>query len=285
MPEISQIGFGTNDYATLPLWEAAEQAASYGGNPPVAEIGAGTPALTATIQIRTGWADGFIIRAASGQEFDGNFGGTHAVLDGGGFTLDIRAADGQIRDIEIKDAAFNNTGDTYDGLVVDSCGYRTGQAFIDSSSVTAAAFTNTIFLLEDTSVLNRAVYVFSTLATFSGCTIIGIDGTGSLGSIYVRGNTSVVDITDTACYSDGDTYEIHSGDTPTVTGDYNAGTDALLPSAGGNSIATLTTADFENFSTKDLRIKFTSALAGAGTGGGDIGAFVQAPALVIVTAP
>ena len=283
MPEISQIGFGTNDYADLPTWEAAEQASSYGGNPPVAEIGTGTPALAANLQIRTSWADGFIIRAAAGQEFDGNFSGTHATLSGAGFNLDVRVNDGQIRNIELDDVVLANTGDTYDNLVVDSCGFRPNQVFIDSSSVTAAAFTNTIFLLEDTGALNRAVYVFSTLANLTSCTVLGIDGTGSLGAIYIRGNTTTTTINDTACYSDGATYEVHSGDTPTVTGDYNAGNDANMP--GANSIATLTTADFEDFINRDLRLKNSSVVVGAGTGGGDIGAFVQPPSLTITAEP
>jgi hypothetical protein len=79
------------------------------------------------------------------------------------------------------------------------------------------------------------------------------------------------------------TYAIHPGDTPTVTGDYNAGNDALLP--GANSISTLSTADFANYAANDFRIDSGSSLVGAGSGGGDIGAFVQSSVTPVLSTP
>lgn len=286
MPEISQIGYGSNDYATWELWEAGEEAASYGGNPPRARVSTGTPPLPANLQIRkttgTNWTDGFIIEAEPGEEFDGNFGGSHAVLDEGGFNLDIRVANGEIRNLELLNVGLYATGDAYDNLIVDGCGYRALNAglnlYLYLAVIQSVKFSNTIILVE-AQVNNQAMFIdVATNVDIDTCTILAINGVGANGGLYVRGT---LDVNHTAVYSTSLAYE-ESG-TPTVTGDYNAGSDNSI--TGANSVATLTLDDFVNFAARDLRIKSTSALAGAGLAGADIGAFVQPPSLRLLTEP
>lgn len=287
MPEISRIGFGANDYASWQEWIDAENNIDYGvGRPPIARVGPGTPPLTGATQMRFNWPRGFIIEAEPGYEFNGNFGGSHAVFDCAGQTFDVRVANGEIRNVEILNMGTYTTGDTYENWRITNCGVRTGQMFFHRSTTNPVRFTNSIILLTNTGQSNRALYLYTgaNLAV-DQCTILGLDGSGALASVYVRTSSSQLDIRNTACFSDGDTFGIHSGDTPTVTGDYNAGNDALMPSDGGNSISTLTADDFVNYAGLDFRIKNTSALVGAGEAGGDIGAFVQEPTFNLDAVP
>ena len=274
MPAISQIGFGTNDYATLAAWLSAEENNDYSGVGPIAEISSAADAvLSAAFQPRFGTASALTIRAATGSEFNGDFGGTHAKITGGQ-TLDIRMANVNFENVEIV-GNFESTGDTYDGLTLNGCGVR-GNLYLDKTLTTAVALTNTV-IYSTSATNNRAIYIIGSDTDLTNVTVVATNTTAALGSIYIRNNGSTVSINDVAVYSVGDTYEIHSGDTPTVTGDYNAGSDALL--IGANSIATLGTDDFEDYAGLDFRIKGTSELIGAGTGSGDIGAFPQtAPA-------
>jgi hypothetical protein len=276
MPQISQIGFGTNDYADLPSWEAGEQSASYGGAPPVAEL-SGNNVLTANFQIRDGFADGAIIRANTGEEFDGNFGGAHAKISGA-YNFDVRVADVVVEGIEIS-AQVTNTGDTLDGLIFTNCGLS-NQLFISLLSGTITM--NNSIIWDNNDTYNRIVYMQSTSTlVLSACTVMGTNGAGSAdyGAIYNRGTSSIT-INNTASYSvTAKAYAEHTGDSPTVAGNYNAGNDATMP--GANSIATLGQDDFEDFANRDFRIKSTSELVGAGSGGGDIGAFVQQSAPTI----
>lgn len=273
MPAVSQIGFGTNDYADLDAWFTAERDNDYGGAGPIAEIDASaSPNLTAAWQLRYGTASKFTVRAAAGSEFDGNLGGTHAKITGGQ-TIDVRQANVTWQNIEIV-ASWGSTGDSYDNMTFEGCGLR-GQVYLNRAVTNPVTFQDTIVLLElDT--YNRAIYAWGTNVDFSGATVIAISPTGGLGAIYVRTNGTTVNINNTAVYSNSLTIQSHSGDTTTINGDYNAGSDGLLP--GVNSVATLTTADFVDFDNLDLRIKGDSALIGAGSGGSNIGAFGQAAA-------
>ena len=288
MPNISQIGFGTNDYPTIEAWVAsAEATTDYGvGNPATAEVGAGTPALAANTQIRlfTGshWPQGFQIRAVAGTEFDGNFGGSHSVLDGGGFTLDVRAPNGSISGLELLNLGTVATGTDYSNLLIDSCGIReTGSGinvYLHWAVTLPVRFLNTIIYTSNLT-NNQSLYIdAATNVDVEGCTIIAANNTGSNGAVYVRGT---LDINNSALFSTVLAYE-ESG-TPTTSGDYNAGSDVSV--IGANSVSTLTIADFVDYAANDFRIKNTSGLVGAGAGGGDIGAFVLTPSLQILTPP
>ncbi|MCU7917074.1 MAG: hypothetical protein KZQ95_01795 [Candidatus Thiodiazotropha sp. (ex Epidulcina cf. delphinae)] len=268
MPAISKVGsgWGTPDYADLHAWETAEQNNTYSGVGPIAEV-SGTTTLTANLQIRDGWTLGCTIRAVAGEEFDGNFGGTHANIAGAGFDVDVRVDNVSIEDLDVI-GDITSTGDTCNGLAIDRCGVQ-GQQFLNLALTSPVSATGSVFYIA-TGAQGRAIYVYVD-CNLDHCTLLTKDTTDWSGVIYLRSGPTV-DIQDCAVYApNNNTVIIH--DTGTLTGDYNAGNDALLP--GANSITTLGTDDFVDYANDDYRIATGSELRGAGSAGGDIGAFFE----------
>lgn len=271
MPAISQIGFGTNDYATIEAWLSAEGNNDYSGSGIIAEI-QGSIALSANLQIRLETTSSITIRAATGSEFDGNLGGTHAKITGG-YNFDPRRSNISINNIDC-DFTIESSGDTYEALNLDGSLIR-GSVYLDKAVTTAVSLTGSM-IYTATATNNRALYINGSDVDADGLTVVATNATTPYGAIYVRNNASTVSLNNVAVYAAGnDSYEIHSGDTPTVTGDYNASEDGLLPDDASNSIATLGTDDFVDYASLDFRIASSSELVGAGSGGGDIGGFVE----------
>jgi hypothetical protein len=285
MPAISQIGFGTNDYANIASWLAAEENNDYSGAGPIAEISSAAPqVLSADFSFRYGTATKYTVRAATGSEFNGNSDGSHAKISSAAAQrIYIRKPNVKFENIEIS-SNISFTSDDFTGLEFAGCYLHYIEGREINATVTSPILFTDCILVQDADTYNRTLQLRGGAdSIFTRCTIIARSGTGSIGALYVRDATTDVVINQTAIYASAGPSLANHGDAPAPTGDNNAAHDALLPGAG--SIATLTTADFVDYANGDYRIDSGSSLVGAGSGGGDIGAFVQSSVTPVLSAP
>lgn len=234
---------------------------------------------------------GFLIRAAAGEEFTGDSSAAFAKLSCGASTsLTIRTSVPVVFENVGFVSSWNyvsrfiEIGDYYaSDLTVQNCYFKnpgtsggTNRAilFTTRGHVQKLTAQNCVFhscrsggiQIQRQSAPSAGSFALIDNNTFLDC---GAGGTEQIRLISAPETDLTITMTDNVAIGGG------GGDFPAnaVTRNNNASGDSSATGTG--SVTGVTTSEFENYATGDFRIKSASSLVGAGSGGGDIGAFVQ----------
>ncbi len=262
MPQVSKVGDGwggTQDYLTLADWITGESAVNY-GSPAVADCkgNCGTGGVT----IDATWPIAPEIRT-SGVTWDGSNTSLLAVLP-------RITATGPC---SIHDVYILNNSQWYTTLSISSEGVQADRILVEhvsnnnTDNIVIGGDYSTSYLRNFVSINGRNGVIAGYArgcevrnGLITGAQTLALDGRVTAGANFV-----VSDV-----FAFGNVTDFDS-DTSAYTSFY-ATQDLTSPSG----LTGFTSAELVDFTNKDYRVKSTSQLATAGTGGGVIGAFVEA---------
>ncbi len=206
---------------------------------PILEVSAGVHSIVGTTQIRSGFAEKYLIRAAAGAEYQGILTdpSTIATIDFQGGELYFRKPNITFENVYVKHYDHKVTSDDYSNVVFKNCALD-AQQFLANPCLGGANYENCHIIIESTntedSTVAQAIYLQGSVsASLLSCTIINESGVanGAFGTVHTSSdrplsiNQTVVFATNVVAFG-------NTG-TGTISGDYNAGHDATLP--GDNS--------------------------------------------------
>lgn len=281
MPQIVTIkADGTEDYTTVAAWVASpDYSTDWGvGNPATALID-GTVSGATTINT-TITPNGALIKAATGQEYDGTNSATCATLTSSGQTLFLRDTGVNVQDIFIE-----STGNTalYVGLnqAIDSDITRVGvratalagfAVAVQYGTATYSGVTQYLVIEESGTTGLRArgpaTNAFRNLTILETCKRNNAGDEGVLSD-----NASNIFIDCVSKRASGVSGSDWTGSYDTVNSTNNASGDTSVP--GVNAVTGVVDADFVNIASLDFRTALGGALETAGSGGSYIGAFLE----------
>ena len=277
-------------YSTLAAFEAAVNNVDFGVQA-VGEV-SGTVTDTATVNFNGPYPHGVLLRAAVGEEFTGIEGvaaclkNEQTVIGNAATVTDCAVV---LNDLEISNsgsyatALINCSNYTKFNMLVERCGiFNRGGAHPTRTSIIAAQNVGTMvpqsFIIRDSVVVAnaRALTLIGDRAAngtmlAERVTVEGINAATAACDIYEKKAGALVckDILSLGAGVPDFNFTVASTNTNYIaSGDTSSNVVT-------NYLTGITTADFESYGTGDYRIKNTSSLVGAGSAGGNIGAFVQ----------
>lgn len=262
MPNFARINAtdGAADYANVVLWEAGEDGADYG----VKTVGICEDfyTLTANIQFRNGFINGFELIALAGQEAkvsDITYGAGFGDGTGTTYNIDMRVSNGEFTNLRVQ-GKFYSTGDTRQNTKIENC--------------VTTGFYNEVFIYNTALINTLAFGVFlarNDNASISNSTLIY---NGSSIVVRSRNATTTVTVNNSVAFSSGGADGFNSLNGGLYLGDYNAANNAGS-TPGANSITNLSIVAsnvFTNPAGGDYSPKVGGPLDGASSTGGFIGA-------------
>tara|TARA_R110000764_G_scaffold43004_1_gene96670 strand:+ start:393 stop:1697 length:1305 start_codon:yes stop_codon:yes gene_type:complete len=256
MPRVSLVGNGhggSEDYATLPLWWAAESAIDYGS-----QIEAQCLGDCGSTILFSGTTPHSYSVYTKGILYDGANESSLAVMT----RLDIESP-GTVKHIEITRASASDTLKiNAEDVIVEFCRIKNPTTASNSVEI-EGFFTNSIVRNCVVSGATSVVQAANNLGCkVLNCTVFG----GTSFGFNASSGTQEMFVENTFSFNNGGS-------------DFDSANLTLTNSASEDSTGTITgytSAELVNFATNDFRTKSTSFLATAGSGGTFIGAFLEA---------